>query len=217
MESAKAMLAGIFASLVAFLAAPGGAALAAYLALNILNACMGKPLPADDLSFLARADRLIDRLVFLCRRDALNRVSAPIFGVSVYEEVKDFFDDEQRKEQRSRESAVPPPPPDRSSSMVFVIGLLAASALVAEEGCRPRAPDGCTPFATRCSPLGIPQVCSQRGYWSQSMADECPSGSVCGLAPVMSSDGDAGRLMHRCARPSSLVDSGVSEDAGVSE
>lgn len=214
MTAAKAVLASVAASLVAFLGSPGGAALAMYLALNVLNAFLGKPAPLTNLSPLARLDRLVDRLVVICRHGAINRLSAPVFGVSLFAETKAFFEDERKIEDSMRSSGerntVVPPESQRAlfgdlglwATMVALMG-----ALLLVEACRPRDPDGCQPFATRCSPLGIPQVCSQGGYWSQSMADECPDGSVCGLARVgLLRDGQAPRTAHRCALVESLID-----------
>lgn len=208
MNSAKAFAASVVASILAFLSAPGGAALAVYLILNVVNATLGKPAPADDLSFLARLDRLVDRLVVICRKGAENKVSLPLFGVSIFREASAFFDDESKKEADARATMTPPP---NSSGGAALAALLVFSVFAAAvgEACRPRDPDGCTPFATRCSPLGVPQVCSHARYWSQSMTDQCPSGSVCGLAPIRP-DGDGGaRYAHRCARPENLVDAGI--------
>ena len=43
--------------------------------------------------------------------------------------------------------------------------LLALAALAC--GCHPLPPpDGCAPMATRCSPAGIPQVCSPERRWT---------------------------------------------------
>lgn len=49
-------------------------------------------------------------------------------------------------------------------------------------GCPLPAPDNCTPFATRCSPSGIPETCSQSQRWSHAPpASPCSSRgpSVC--------------------------------------
>lgn len=83
-------------------------------------------------------------------------------------------------------------------------------------GCPLPAPDGCTPFATRCGPSGIPQTCSGTQRWSHAPAARpCAElGSVCcrALSPY-------GNEVYACV-PSSVclperADAGVLEEGGA--
>jgi len=69
-------------------------------------------------------------------------------------------------------------------------------------GCPLPAPDGCTPFATRCGPTGIPQTCSGTQRWSHGPAARpCAElGSVCcrALSPY-------GNEVHACVPSSACL------------
>ena len=82
-----------------------------------------------------------------------------------------------------------------------MMGLIAVAALAAIcSGCPLPPPDNCTPLATRCSPEGVPQRCSQSQRWSAgTVSTRCPSSSVCCLARSPY----GGHLVHACV-PESL-------------
>lgn len=93
-----------------------------------------------------------------------------------------------------------------------VFGLvLAAFVAVALLGCPMPAPDGCTPAATRCSPAGIPQVCSQTQRWTQgTIARPCADiGAVC--CPARSPFSQ--RAVHACVPQSACI--AEQSDGGV--
>lgn len=56
-------------------------------------------------------------------------------------------------------------------------------------------PDGCGPQQTRCSPSGLPQVCSGTQRWTNVQEDPCPAGSMC--CPTKSVF-DANKIIHAC-------------------
>ena len=80
-------------------------------------------------------------------------------------------------------------------------------------GCPLPPPDGCTPFATRCGPSGIPQTCSGTQRWSHAPAARpCAElGSVCcrALSPY-------GNEIHACVPSSACLPERV-DDAGAAE
>lgn len=59
---------------------------------------------------------------------------------------------------------------------------LSLAAVVALCGCPLPPPDGCTPMATRCSPAGVPQRCSQTQRWSSGSLASCGGSATCCLA-----------------------------------
>lgn len=59
-------------------------------------------------------------------------------------------------------------------------GLTVLGLSLALAGCPIPPPDGCPPRATRCSPTGVPQVCTLGQYWSAPRPETpCAPGSVC--------------------------------------
>lgn len=59
-------------------------------------------------------------------------------------------------------------------------GLTVLGLSIALTGCPIPPPDGCPPRATRCSPSGVPQVCTLGQYWSAPRPETpCAVGSVC--------------------------------------
>jgi hypothetical protein len=59
-------------------------------------------------------------------------------------------------------------------------GLTVLGLSLALAGCPIPPPDGCPPRATRCSPAGVPQVCTLGQYWSAPRPETpCAVGSVC--------------------------------------
>lgn len=92
-------------------------------------------------------------------------------------------------------------------------GLTVLGLSIALAGCPLPAPDGCTPFATRCGPSGIPQTCSGTQRWSHAPAARpCAElGSVCcrALSPY-------GNEIHACVPSSACLPERV-DDAGAAE
>lgn len=66
-----------------------------------------------------------------------------------------------------------------SRAFVFAVSLALALQL---SGCPMPPPDGCTPMATRCSPSGVPQRCSQTQRWSSGSLATCGGSATCCLA-----------------------------------
>jgi len=91
-----------------------------------------------------------------------------------------------------------------------MMALIALAAFVAIcSGCPLPPPDNCTPLATRCSPEGVPQRCSQSQRWSAgTVSTRCPSSSVCCLARSPY----GGRLVHACV-PAAMCVPGPSTDS----
>lgn len=59
-------------------------------------------------------------------------------------------------------------------------GLTVLGLSIALAGCPIPPPDGCPPRATRCSPSGVPQVCTLGQYWSAPRPETpCAPGAVC--------------------------------------
>lgn len=190
------------AAIVSAILAPGALASVLYFFANWANRALSRP--SDEPGFMGVLDRLLDRICVTTRAGALNRWSVPVLGRSLFADVLNAIADET-----GRHSVVAPPsesPSDRSKggfierrfalaiAAVFVVGIAVAAS------CKLPPPDGCEPYVTRCSPAGVPQLCSGSQRWQQSMADGCPEGSVCG--PVMIH----GRVRHACAPPSAIVD-----------
>lgn len=80
--------------------------------------------------------------------------------------------------KRDALSQPPPPPPKRQGFFRFPLLLLA----LALSACPLPPPDGCTPLATRCSPAGVPQRCSQTQRWSSGSLATCGGSATCCLA-----------------------------------
>lgn len=85
----------------------------------------------------------------------------------------------------------------RNLIAVAVVLLALARSLA---GCpRLPPPEGCTPHSSRCSPRGVPQICSSTQRWTNVAEDTCASvGVVCCEARDTE---DAGTV-HACAPPS---------------
>ena len=79
-------------------------------------------------------------------------------------------------------------------------------------GCPLPAPDGCTPFATRCGPSGIPETCSQSQRWSHA-----PPATPCAQrGPVVCcrTRSPWGRELHACTPQSECLPE-LASDAGT--
>lgn len=109
-----------------------------------------------------------------------------------------------------------PPPASPGFAEATLLAVIAGVSLVALlgallTGCPMPAPDGCTPFATRCSPSGIPETCSQSQRWSHA-----PPATPCSSrGPVVCcwTRSPYGRELHACVPESAcLPETG---DAGV--
>ena len=92
--------------------------------------------------------------------------------------------------KRDALSQPPPPPPKRQGYFRFPLLLLALGL----SACPLPPPDGCTPLATRCSPAGVPQRCSQTQRWSSGSLATCGGSATCCLARSPY----GGRLVHAC-------------------
>ena len=92
--------------------------------------------------------------------------------------------------KRASLSQPPPPPPRRQGYFRFPLLLLALGL----SACPLPPPDGCTPLATRCSPAGVPQRCSQTQRWSSGSLATCGGSATCCLARSPY----GGRLVHAC-------------------
>jgi hypothetical protein len=115
-----------------------------------------------------------------------------------------------------RETQAPPPPSEpgfAETRILAVIAVASALALVALlAGCPMPAPDNCTPFATRCSPSGIPETCSQSQRWSHA-----PPASPCSSrGPVVCcrTRSPWGNELHACAPQSACLPE-TAADAGA--
>jgi hypothetical protein len=96
------------------------------------------------------------------------------------------------------------------SYAVLGAGVLGMAACLS--GCPLPAPDGCTPFATRCSPSGIPETCSQSQRWSHA-----PPASPCssrGPSVCCRTRSPWGNDLYACAPPSACLPETVT-DAGT--
>lgn len=96
---------------------------------------------------------------------------------------------------------------------VYAVGAAGVLGLAAcLSGCPIPPPDGCPPRATRCSPSGVPQVCTLGQYWSAPRPETpCPAGSVCCYTRS-----PYGRALHACVPPSAcLPEPPPPEDAGT--
>jgi hypothetical protein len=92
-----------------------------------------------------------------------------------------------------------PPRANGGFAEATVLRWIAAVALAALgalwlSGCPMPPPDGCPPRATRCSPSGVPQVCTLGQYWSAPRPETpCAAGSVCCYTRS-----PYGRELHAC-------------------
>jgi hypothetical protein len=96
------------------------------------------------------------------------------------------------------------------SYAVLGAGVLGMAACLS--GCPLPAPDNCTPFATRCSPGGIPETCSQSQRWSHA-----PPASPCSSrGPVVCcrTRSPWGRELYACAPQSACLPE-TAADAGA--
>lgn len=150
--------------------------------------------------------RFVDRLAVRTRANATNAGwSWPIIGRSAFEAAIDA----------SAPPSDPPPASGGFSEVVLMRWIAGVSMLVIFAvtccGCPMPAPDGCTPFATRCSPSGIPETCSQSQRWSHA-----PPATPCSSrGPVVCcwTRSPYGRELHACVPESAcLPETG---DAGV--
>lgn len=175
---------------------------ALYAALNAINAAI--PVERRKSSRLAR---VLDALCIVTQRGAENATSWPVVGRSIARDLVTL-------------SIAPPKPEDKKSEPGFSEAALlrwvagaASLALVvyALTACRMPEPDGCSPFATRCSPSGIPEVCSQSRRWSYAP----PSTPCSSRGPVVCcwTRSPWGRELHACVPESACLP--VSSDAGV--
>jgi len=204
------------AAIVSAVLVPGSLSAILYAVANFANRRLGKP--SDERSFVGFLDRLLDRIVVTTRQGSINKWSVPVLGTSLFRDVVDTI---AEADHEQRETVAPEPPRDRPSSSGFadIRALIAVAAIVpflaivgaaALSACKLPDPDGCVPYATRCSPLGVPQVCSASQRWQQAMSEPCPAGSVCREVVLPPS----GRAAHVCAEPeSSEVDGGAVDAA----
>ncbi len=96
------------------------------------------------------------------------------------------------------------------SYAVLGAGVLGMAACLG--GCPMPAPDNCTPFATRCSPSGIPETCSQSQRWSHAPpALPC---SIRGPAVCCRTRSPWGNELYACAPPSACLPE-TTTDAGA--
>lgn len=204
MSTVHQLYAALVVALASLVSVPGLIAGIVYLVLNAINSRLdGVP---D-----TRPERILDRLVIVTRAGAVNRASLPILGKSLFDEVVDFVRDEAE-----RDSQPPPDGPQGAAGFAAVWVLRAVSlvmlalAFLFSQGCKLKPQDCETPFATRCSPRGVPQVCSADRRWSQNSSDPCPSSAPCGpvLIAVPGSDAAAS---HACDDPSAYPDAGSAE------
>lgn len=91
--------------------------------------------------------------------------------------------------------------------VLFVCALCFVAAL-AVSACPMPQPDGCTPSAQRCSPAGIPQVCSQTQRWTAgALAKPCaeygPTTTCCRTRSAYTSVEGAARFVFACVPQSS--------------
>jgi hypothetical protein len=94
--------------------------------------------------------------------------------------------------------------------VVLGAGVLGMAACLS--GCPLPAPDNCTPFATRCSPSGIPETCSQSQRWSHAP----PSSPCSSRGPVVCcrTRSPYGRELHACVPESACLPE-TAADAGA--
>ncbi len=173
-----------------------------YLALNVINARV--PVQKRESSVWYR---LLDGLAIATQKGSESKASWPVVGRSIAR-------DAAKVVVLKPEPKDPPASPGFSEAalMRWIAGValfvLFAAACC---GCPMPAPDGCTPFATRCSPSGIPEVCSQSRRWSHA-----PPATACSSrGPVVCcwTRSPYGRELHACVPESAcLPETG---DAGV--
>ncbi len=119
-----------------------------------------------------------------------------------------------------RETIAPDPSAPRSSGgfaehwvLTVIAGVvMLALGIALLTGCPLPAPDNCTPFATRCSPGGIPETCSQSQRWSHA-----PPASPCSSrGPVVCcrTRSPWGRELYACAPQSACLPE-TAADAGA--
>ncbi len=175
---------------------------------------------------------IIDRIAVLTMKGAANRASAPVLGKSIADDLRAQLGTVRDEPLAGtgegvqinsdgtppirRETQAPPPPSEPGfveRSILLVIAVASALALVALlAGCPMPAPDNCTPFATRCSPSGIPETCSQSQRWSHA-----PPASPCSSrGPVVCcrTRSPWGNELHACAPQSACLPE-TAADAGA--
>lgn len=113
---------------------------------------------------------------------------------------------QERADEISRTQGIPGKP--RGEAGYSALSLLALTAAVTLawvwlSGCPMPAPDGCTPRDTRCSPAGIPEVCSATQRWSHAP----PSSSCADRGPVVCclARSPWGREVHACVPASECI------------
>lgn len=117
----------------------------------------------------------------------------------------------------ARRGIVPPDTSGIVSLMLFgfsaarAFGVLALLCFVSLQACRLPPPDNCSPRATRCSPDGIPDRCSNSLRWyHESNATPCAQlDSVCCLSPS-----PYGNNVHACV-PSTACLPETTQDGGA--
>ena len=172
----------------------------ALVALVLLASAINRALPpGPPKTFVAR---LIDRLAVLVRRGAVNGPwSWPLLGYSLFEAVRDSAREAWPAEDKPRgEGGFVAGPVLRAIATVVI---LVVGPLLSLPGCPMPAPDGCTPRDTRCSPAGIPEVCSATQRWSHA-----PPGSSCAdRGPVVCclARSPWGREVHACVPASECL------------
>lgn len=161
------------------------------------------------------ASRLTD-----AQRAGLERARNALIAVAA----ADQSDDDRAALARINEllaAPAPEPAPSSSSEPGFaergVLRVIAGVAMLALgitllTGCPLPPSDGCTPFATRCSPSGIPETCSQSQRWSHA-----PPASPCAQrGPVVCcrTRSPWGRELHACTPQSECLPE-LASDAGT--
>lgn len=97
----------------------------------------------------------------------------------------------------AKRDSIAAPPASRQG--FFRFPLLAVS--LALTACPLPPPDGCTPMATRCSPSGVPQRCSQTQRWSSGSLATCGGSARCCL-----SRSPWGNTVHACVPAGACLD-----------
>lgn len=80
----------------------------------------------------------------------------------------------------------------------MLMATIAAICALLISGCPPwrGEPDGCASGSTRCSPNGVPQVCSPSRYWTNADRPCADNGAVCCVVAYQ------GQRIHSCSQQS---------------